>query len=57
MSGLSKRRVQKMKNNLYVKWVIDNHILHHVRKEHRKGNYNIIFPGADFVLGTYHTKP
>ena len=56
MFGLSKRKVGQMKDNWYVKWVINNHILHHIRKEHRKGNYNIIFPGADLILGTYYTK-
>ena len=34
--------VANMRNNWYVKWVIMNHKLHHIRKG-KKGNYNIVF--------------
>ena len=50
--SLNISNVRKIKENSYIKWVIKNHVLHH--KE--KGNYNIIFPGADFILGTYNTS-
>jgi hypothetical protein len=32
-------------------WVIQNHQTHH---RHPRGNFNIVFPGADYVLGTYY---
>lgn len=31
-----------------------NHIAHHVVKGIQKGNFNIIFLGADYIFGTYH---
>jgi len=43
-----------MEMNVY-EWFQKNHIMHHLRKGDRKGNYNVTLPGADFILGTYHT--
>lgn len=39
--------------NPYVKWVVRNHAAHHLIKGERKGNFNIVFPGADYLMGTY----
>lgn len=38
------------------RWMWRNHALHHMQKGGRKGNYNIIVPGFDFLMGT-HTGP
>jgi hypothetical protein len=40
-------------NNIYIKWVVDNHKSHHYNS---KGNFNIVFPGADYLFGTYNNK-
>lgn len=40
------------RDNPYSHWVVRNHSLHHIMRG--IGNYNIIFPGWDHVLGTYH---
>jgi len=42
-------------NNPMYQWLWYNHAIHHLQKDN-KGNYNIVFPGADFLLGTYHNK-
>lgn len=34
-------------DNFYVKWVLNNHRAHH---DNNTGNYNIVFPGADFFV-------
>ena len=34
-------------DNVYVKWVVNNHRAHH---DNSNGNYNIVFPGADFFV-------
>ena len=34
-------------NNVYVKWMIDNHRAHH---DNCKGNFNIAFPFADYLF-------
>tara|TARA_Y100000389_G_scaffold204546_1_gene257896 strand:- start:8173 stop:8655 length:483 start_codon:yes stop_codon:yes gene_type:complete len=52
---LFKSYIDKKKNNFYIRWMIWNHKLHHIRKGKRKGNYNIVFPGADYLLGTAYT--
>ena len=44
-------------NNIYVKWSLENHKAHHYYKKDEKGNYNVVFPGADYLLGTYNTMP
>lgn len=36
-------------------WFIQNHTMHHLRKNEKKGNYNVTFPGADFILGLHYT--
>jgi hypothetical protein len=41
------------KNNIYVNWAINNHKSHHYNS---KGNFNIVFPGADYLFGTYNNK-
>ena len=35
------------------KWYIQNHEAHH---DNKNTNYNIVFPGADFLFGTYQSK-
>ena len=37
------------------KWLWANHALHHLQKG-EKGNFNIILPGADYILNTYQGK-
>merc|ERR1719384_1847312 len=39
----------------YFNWMIRNHTLHHDIKGDGKGNFNIVWPGADFLFGTYHS--
>jgi len=41
--------------NFYVRWSYKNHAYHHLQKGDDKGNYNIILPGADQILGAYRT--
>lgn len=43
-----------VQSNPLFKWVVDNHVKHHVYKGDEKGNYNITLPGADFLWGTYN---
>jgi len=40
------------RDNWMSNWIIRNHSLHHVMNG--IGNFNIVFPGYDHVLGTYH---
>ena len=54
---LSNDSIEKIKDTIYVKWIIWNHTLHHIRKGERKGNFNIVLPGADHLFGTYYTTP
>ena len=44
-----------MSKGLIYNWLWKNHALHHYQKE-GKGNYNIIFPGADFLFRSYNSK-
>lgn len=53
---LSKSYIDKIKNTSYVQWIISNHKLHHMRKGDRKGNYNVVYPGADYLFGTAYTS-
>lgn len=46
--GISNRWVSE--KNLVVKWLSDNHRKHHDKP---KTHYNIVFPGADHIMGTY----
>ena len=39
-------------NNSFVKWLSDNHRKHH---DNPKTHYNIVFPGADSIMGTRTT--
>lgn len=41
--------------NPYLRWMFLNHSIHHLQKGHTKGNYNIVFPGADWLMGDYRT--
>ena len=34
-------------------WLWKNHAIHHLQKNN-KGNFNIIFPGMDFIMRTYY---
>lgn len=45
--------LEKYKSNPLFYWLFYNHSMHHLNKGLGKGNYNIIFPGGDFILGTY----
>jgi len=38
------------RNSLYTNWVIRNHRIHH--QSGGNCNYNIVFPGADYLFGT-----
>jgi len=39
----------------YEKLLFRNHTYHHLQKGKTKGNYNIIFLGADYLFGQYNT--
>ncbi len=41
--------------NPYLKWIYFNHSIHHLQKGVLKGNYNILFPGGDHIMGDYRT--
>lgn len=43
-----------VKNTSYFKWMIANHTKHHIIKGKKKGNFNIVLPGADFIFNTYN---
>jgi len=43
------------KGNPIFYWYFRNHSYHHLVKGEKKGNYNIILPGGDFILGTYRS--
>ena len=47
--------LESKKRNPIFNWLFTNHTLHHLQKGEKKGNYNIIFPGGDFILGTYNS--
>jgi hypothetical protein len=55
IGGLSKEHVHL--SNPYVHWAIKNHQAHHHFKGSEKGNYNVVFPGADFAFGTHKVMP
>tara|TARA_A100000164_G_C21856261_1_gene747690 strand:+ start:304 stop:834 length:531 start_codon:yes stop_codon:yes gene_type:complete len=44
------------KSNPIYNWLYNNHMIHHLTKGNHKGNYNIILPGADHILGLYRSK-
>lgn len=37
-------------NGIITSWLIENHRRHH---DNKNSNYNIVFPGADLIMGTY----
>lgn len=41
----------------WFEWMMYNHAHHHAVKGISKGNYNIILPGFDYVMGTYNKPP
>jgi hypothetical protein len=47
LKGIPRENVPTL--NLYSSWVIENHLNHHL---HPNGNFNIVFPGADYLFGT-----
>jgi len=53
--GLPKEYINE--KNIYVKWSLDNHRAHHYFKDDKKGNWNVVFPGADYILGSHNTIP
>ena len=46
--------LDKFKNNNLFLWLFKNHSYHHLVKGETKGNYNIIFPGGDYLFNTYN---
>jgi len=50
------KKIDKYIKNPIFYWLFHNHSMHHLVKGKHKGNYNIIFPGGDFIFGTYRTK-
>ena len=42
---------------IWFEWMMYNHAQHHAVKGTSKGNYNIILPGFDYIMGTYNTPP
>ena len=48
-SGLKRANFLSMESP-YTRWVVENHVGHHVLRG--KGNYNIVFPGPDYLWGT-----
>ena len=53
--GVPKEHVNE--ENPYVKWSLENHKAHHYFKGDEKGNWNVVFPGTDYILGTHNTIP
>jgi hypothetical protein len=53
--GIPKEYINE--DNFYVKWSLDNHRAHHYFKKEEKGNWNVVFPGADYIMGTHNTMP
>lgn len=48
LKGISRKYVPT--KNIYANWVIRNHQTHH---RFPSGNFNIVFPGADYLFFTY----
>ena len=46
----------KDKHHPIIVWLFKNHALHHLNKDPKKSNFNIVLPGADFLMGTYKSK-
>lgn len=47
--GISKKNMILLENNIIIDWFIKNHQKHHDNKD---TNFNIVFPGADYLFGT-----
>jgi len=55
MPGPGLHGIKSMRfDSFLTRWLFRNHTLHHLIKGDRKGNYNIVVPGADHLLGTYN---
>lgn len=50
-NGIPKKYVSE--KNEIVGWLINNHRKHH---DNKNTNYNIVFPGADYLMGTFLEK-
>ena len=48
LKGIPKEHVPTT-GNWYSFWIIENHKTHHM---HPNGNFNFVFPGADYLFGT-----
>jgi hypothetical protein len=53
--GIPKEYINE--NNIYVKWSLENHRAHHYYKGEQKGNWNVVYPGADYIMGTHNILP
>ena len=42
-----------LNNNFIYKYLEKYHMLHHFNKGNNKCNFNILLPGADFIMGTF----
>ena len=49
--------VTPMVPGVWFRWMMLNHAQHHAVKGKSKGNYNIILPGFDMIMGTYNLPP
>ncbi len=49
-------KIKQCKKNIIFNYLYNNHKNHHLQKGKRKGNFNIIFIGADYLFGTYNTE-
>ena len=52
-SGMPRADVLSSENP-YTRWMVENHVGHHVLRG--TGNYNIVFPGPDYLWGTAHVN-
>ena len=50
--GLSYKYLQNT-SNVYTDWVVNNHKIHH---KYSAFNFNIVYPGADYLFGTNKSK-
>jgi len=55
VNGIPKEYIDE--NNVYVNWSLENHRAHHFYKNDEKGNWNVVFPGADYIFGTNNRLP
>lgn len=57
VSNKYQNRVVNWVPQIWFEWMMLNHAQHHAVKGRSKGNYNIILPGFDYVMGTYNNPP